>query len=164
VPRQSEPDDASTGSTRIFDAGALAGGRFDARLWLVIKRGGPRKLGRTRSGALPSLIFRCAKVSRLSLDELVWNARGIVLVGRIDYEDAFKKQRWTEFCFSLSGRPKDDGEMHIHPEGNEASVWASITRGAAVLSALTPRRRNMTGPRRRTLLHIRKGSIAHHRR
>lgn len=60
------------------------------------------------------------KVEGMPLGEIIAEYKAVMLIGRIDYLDAFSKERWTEFCYYLNGTIPDDGEMSIHDAGNES--------------------------------------------
>jgi hypothetical protein len=60
-------------------------------------------------------------VTGVTNEELRNVTKTILLVGRIDYLDAFKCKRWTEFCFCTSDEDPSDGEMSVYDRGNEAN-------------------------------------------
>jgi len=59
------------------------------------------------------------KIEFVTRTDLREQRKTIYLAGKVDYVDAFGTNRWTTFCYSITGEIPDDGEMDVNETGNE---------------------------------------------
>jgi hypothetical protein len=53
-------------------------------------------------------------------EDITEERKAIVLVGKITYQDAFNRKRWSDFCYVITGSEAENGEMGIHDTGNDS--------------------------------------------